>query len=242
MPEYAAIGRYNLISSSSSSNSRLLINNILIDDQGYYKCKSSSIGQHNIKLIVNCMFYIFKNKDFLSFFCYKLANPHLSPSSPILLYPVNRTFSITCSLLCDTSIEINNLIWLVNEQPLYEDRHQFLIETISSNTQRLTVFLNKKNNHFHPSNYTCRYNGKESSILVRRRTSKLFFYDLRTFIYLFIYLFILEEELHRLPRQEGSSSAYLLQAAFDTGQTQYQSSYKYLLIFFLLLKIINHAI
>jgi len=187
-------------------------------------------------LLIVC--FIFSKIKIFFLFIYKLANPHLSPSSPILLYPVNRTFSITCSLLCDTSIEINNLIWLVNEQPLYEDRHQFLIETISSNTQRLTVFLNKKNNHFHPSNYTCRYNGKESSILVRRRTSKLFCYDLRTFIY----LFILEEELHRLPRQEGSSSAYLLQAAFDTGQTQYQSSYKYLLIFFLLLKIINRAI
>jgi hypothetical protein len=187
------------------------------------------------------VFYIFKKlKIFFFFFFIKLANPHLSPSSPILLYPVNRTFSITCSLLCDTSIEINNLIWLVNEQPLYEDRHQFLIETISFNTQRLTVFLNKKNNHFYPTNYTCRYNGKESSILVRRRTSKWLTRLEDLFIYLFI--FILEEELHRLPRQEGSSSAYLLQAAFDTGQTQYQSSYKYLLIFFLLLKIINRTI
>ncbi len=65
--------------------------------------------------------------------------------------------------------------------------------------------------------------------------------SIRRFIYLFIFC-ILEEELHRLPRQEGSSSAYLLQAAFDTGQTQYQSSYKYLLIFFLLLKIINRTI
>ncbi len=58
----------------------------------------------------------------------------------------------------------------------------------------------------------------------------------------FVIIFILEEELHRLPRQEGSSSAYLLQAAFDTGHTQYRSSYKYLLIFLLLLKIITSAI
>ncbi len=80
---------------------------------------------------------------------------------------------MTCSLLCDSSFDINNLIWLVNGQPLYEDRHQFFLEVISSNTQRLTVFLNKKNNHFSHANYTCRYDGKESSILVRRRTSKL---------------------------------------------------------------------
>lgn len=53
--------------------------------------------------------------------------------------------------------------------------------------------------------------------------------------------FILEEELHRLPRQEGSSSAYLLQTAFDTGHSQYRSSYKYVLIFLLLLKIITSA-
>ncbi|CAF1251771.1 unnamed protein product [Adineta steineri] len=199
LPEYASISRFNLISSSLS---RLLINNVLIEDQGYYKCKSSSTGQHSIKLIVN-------------------SHPYLSPPSPILLYPVNRTFSITCSLLCDSSINFNNLIWLVNGQPLNEDRHEFLIETISFNTQRLTVFLHKKNHHFNQANYTCRYNGKESSVLVRRRT---------------------KEELHRLPRQQGSSSAYLLQTAFDTGQTQYQSSYKYLLISLLLLKIINCAI
>ncbi len=176
------MGRFNLISSSSSI-SRLLINNILIEDQGYYKCKSSSIGQHTIKLIVNCMFYIFEKTTILFFFS-KLAHPHLSPSSPILLYPVNRTFSITCSLLCDTSIEINHLIWLVNGQALYENKYQFLIETISLNTQRLTVFLNKKNNHFHPANYTCKYNGKESSILVRRRTSKYFIISEFKFFYI----------------------------------------------------------
>jgi hypothetical protein len=103
-----------------------------------------------------------------------LAHPHLSPSSPILLYPVNRTFSITCSLLCDLSVQITNLIWLVNGQSLEENRQKFLIETISLNTQRLTVFLNKKNTYFSEANYTCKYDGKESTILVRRRTSKCF--------------------------------------------------------------------
>ncbi|UJR22942.1 hypothetical protein I4U23_025969 [Adineta vaga] len=202
LPEYAAISRFNLISSSSSI-SRLLINNILPEDQGYYRCKSSSTGQHSIKLIVN-------------------SQPYLSPSSPILLYPVNRTFSITCSLLCEESIELNQLSWLVNGHALSEDRHQFSIETISFNTQRLTIFLNKKANHFSQANYTCRYNGKESSVVVRKRT---------------------KEELHRLPRQEGSSAAYLLQTAFDTGHTHYQTTHKYLLLFLLLLlKIISRAI
>ncbi|CAF2121135.1 unnamed protein product [Rotaria magnacalcarata] len=201
LPEYAANGRFNLIS-SSSSNSRLSITNLLMEDQGYYTCKSSTSGQHGIKLIVN-------------------SHPYLSPSSPILLYPVNRTFTITCSILCGSSIDVHNLMWLVNGQLLNEDRDQFFIETISPNTQRLTVFSNTKNNHFNQTNYTCRYDEKESSVLVRLRT---------------------KEELHRLPREEGSSSAYPLLAASDIGQMQYRSSYKYLLIFLLLLKLIHCAI
>jgi hypothetical protein len=56
------------------------------------------------------------------------------------------------------------------------------------------------------------------------------------------FFFILEEELHRLPRQEGSSSTYLLQTVFGRGEKQYQSSYKYVLILILLLKIILRAI
>jgi hypothetical protein len=52
------MGRFNPISSSSMMP-RLSINNVLIEDQGYYNCKSSSIGQHSIKLIVNCMFLYF---------------------------------------------------------------------------------------------------------------------------------------------------------------------------------------
>jgi len=108
-------------------------------------------------------------------------------------------------------------MWLVNGQALYEDKHEYLIETISFNTQRLTIFLNKKNHHFNPSNYTCRYQGKESSILVRRRT---------------------KEELHRLPRQEGSSTAYLYQSVFGRSQTQYRSLYKYILIFFVVIRAI----
>ncbi len=120
-------------------------------------------------MLTVCLIFVHRN-DFCLFLFQ--ADPHLSPSSPILLYPVNRTFSITCSLLCDTFIDIEKIIWLVNGQGLYEDRHQYHVETISFNTQRLTVFLNKKTNHFIPANYTCRYNGKESSVLVRRRTSK----------------------------------------------------------------------
>ncbi|CAF1546617.1 unnamed protein product [Adineta ricciae] len=194
LPEYASISRFNLISSPSSI-SRLLINNVLLEDQGYYKCKSSSTGQHSVELTVN-------------------SRPYLSPSSPILLYPVNRTFSITCSLLCEESIELNQLTWLVNGHALSEDRHEFFIETVSFNTQRLTIFLNKKAHQFSQANYTCKYNGKESSIFVRRRT---------------------KEELHRLPRQQGSSAAYLLQTAFDTAHTHYHASHQYLLAFFLLL-------
>lgn len=57
-----------------------------------------------------------------------------------------------------------------------------------------------------------------------------------------MFCYILEEELHRLPRQEGSSSAYLLLTAFDSGQIQYRTSYKYLLIFLLLLKFVYCAI
>jgi hypothetical protein len=101
-----------------------------------------------------------------------LAHPHLSPSSPILLYPVNRTFSITCSLLCDLKIDINDINWLVNGELLNDENEDFSIETISSQTQRLTVYLNKKNKHFTQANYTCRYHTKEATILVRRRTSK----------------------------------------------------------------------
>jgi len=179
-PEYASIGRFNLISSTS----RLSISNVLIEDQGIYTCKSSSSGQHSIKLLVN-------------------SYPYISPSSPLLLYPVNRTFSITCSLLCDSEINLNDFNWLVNGELLNEDNHDYNIETISPNTQRLTVYLNKKNKNFIQANYTCVYDGKEATIFVRRRT---------------------KEELHRLPRQQGSSSQYL-QTVFDTGQTQYKISY-----------------
>ncbi|CAF0933290.1 unnamed protein product [Adineta steineri] len=192
--EYATIGRYNLISSSSSSSiPRLLISNVLTEDQGIYTCKSSSSGQHSIKLLVN-------------------SHPHLSPSSPLLLYPVNRTFTLTCSLLCDLEINLNDLIWLVNGELLNKTNHDFHIETISSNAQRLTISLNKRNRNFLQANYTCRYDGKETHILVRRRT---------------------KEELHRLPRQHDSSAQYLFQTLFDTGQTQYQASY--MTIIFLLL-------
>jgi len=187
-PEYATIGRFNLVSSSSIS--RLLISNVLKEDQGIYTCKSSSSGQHSIRLFVN-------------------SRPYISPSSPLLLYPVNRTFSITCSLLCDLDINLNDFIWFVNGELLTRDNYDFDIDTISSNTQRLTVYLNK---NFIQANYTCRYDGKEATILVRQHT---------------------KEELHRLPRQESFSTQYLSQTIFDTGQRQYYSFY--MTIIFLLL-------
>ena len=104
---------------------------------------------------------------------FSVAHPHLTPDSPILLYPVNRTFSITCSLLCEPTVDLDQLVWLVDGHALMDDPHTFHRETLSSHSQRLTVLLNKKNHHFPPTNYTCRYKEKESSILVRRRTSTI---------------------------------------------------------------------
>lgn len=52
------MGRFNLISSPSAIP-RLSINNVLMEDQGYYNCKSSSNGRHSIELIVNGMFWDF---------------------------------------------------------------------------------------------------------------------------------------------------------------------------------------
>ncbi|UJR25976.1 hypothetical protein I4U23_007324 [Adineta vaga] len=191
--EYATIGRYNLISSVSSIP-RLLISNVSLEDQGIYTCKSSSSGQHSIKLLVN-------------------SHPHITPSSPLLLYPVNRTFSLTCSLSCDTEINFNDLTWLVNGELLNQSNYDFHTEPISSNTQRLTIFFNKKNQNFLQANYTCRYNEKEAHILVRRRT---------------------KDEFHRLPRQQDTSAQYLFQTLFDTGHIHLPSIYM-MMIFLLLL-------
>jgi hypothetical protein len=120
------------------------------------------------------MFFVYsqKKQNIWRALSFKLAHPYISPSSPLLLYPVNRTFSITCSLLCDLEINLNDLIWLVNEELLTEYDQDYHIETISSNTQRLTIYLNKKNRNFIQANYTCRYKGNEASILVRRHTSE----------------------------------------------------------------------
>ncbi|CAF1642954.1 unnamed protein product [Adineta ricciae] len=194
--EYATIGRYNLVSSSSSSTPRLLISNVSREDQGIYACKSSSSGQHSIKLLVN-------------------SHPHLTPPSPLFLYPVNRTFTLTCSLSCDSEIHFDDLTWLVNGQLLNQSNYDFHTEPISSNTQRLTIFFNKKTQNFHQANYTCRYNGKEAHILVRRRT---------------------KDEFHRLPRQQDASAQYLFQSLFNAGQIRSPSVF--LTMIFLLLSCI----
>jgi len=189
-PEYSSMGRFNL----HSAPSRLAISNVLLNDQGLYTCKSSSAGQHTTHLVTH-------------------SQPHLSPSSPLLLYPVNRTFSITCSLLCPMEeINLQQMFWLVNGELLNAETNDFLLETISRHTQQLTVYLNGKMKHFTQANYTCVYDGKEATILVRRRT---------------------KDELHRLPRQEGSSAAYLLQTVFDKGTRSIESS-RFIWIFLLL--------
>lgn len=114
--------------------------------------------------------FVFRNFDL--FFRFSLAQPYISPSSPLLLYPVNRTFTITCSLLCDWDINFDDFLWFVNGELLDRDNHDFRTETISAHTQRLTVYLNKRNRNFIEANYTCAYAGKEASIFVRRRTSE----------------------------------------------------------------------
>ncbi len=108
----------------------------------------------------------------LIFLLFELAQPYISPSSPLLLYPVNRTFTLTCSLFCHLNINFHDFKWRINGELLTNDNHDFSIETISSHTQRLIVYLNKKNKNFIQANYTCSYDGKEASIYVRRRTSE----------------------------------------------------------------------
>jgi hypothetical protein len=102
-----------------------------------------------------------------------VAHPHLSPVSPLLLYPANRTFSITCTLPCRSTVDLEQFIWLVNGQRLTHDEHRFSLETLAFNSQRLTIVLTTTTttNTWSQMNYTCRYKQKESSIVVRRRTS-----------------------------------------------------------------------
>ena len=64
------------------------------------------------------------------------------------------------------------MFWLVNGELLNAETNDFLLETISRHTQQLTVYLNGKMKHFTQANYTCVYDGKEATILVRRRTSE----------------------------------------------------------------------
>lgn len=229
-PEYSTMSRFNLISSSSAV-SRLLISNVLIEDHGLYTCKSSSAGQHSIQLLVHCMSP--QRLDRLVSDRFRiLARPFLTPSSPLLLYPVNRTFSITCSLLCAfEQIDLTRLHWLVDGELLNEEKNDYLLETLSSHTQRLTVYLNHRNRNFAQANYTCEYDGKEATTLVRRRTSE----SNRAIpsYQCFAVFLVSEDEMHRLPRQEGSSAAYLLQTVFDTGQRPSRSLS--MLMFFLLL-------
>lgn len=146
-----------------------------MDDQGIYTCKSSSTGQHSTKLIVNCMHFLFffiLPQSQTIFALWILAQPHISPSSPLLLYPVNRTFTLTCSLLCDHDINFNAFFWLINGELIERSNEDYQQEILSPHTQRLTVYLNKKNLNFIEANYTCAYGEKEASIFVRRRTSE----------------------------------------------------------------------
>lgn len=105
-------------------------------------------------------------------FSNEIAQPHISPSSPLFLYPVNRTFTITCSLLCDNDIDFNRFLWLINGELLDREHEGYEREILSPHTERLTVYLNKKNLNFIEANYTCAYGEKEASIYVRRRTSE----------------------------------------------------------------------
>lgn len=145
-----------------------------MDDQGIYTCKSSSTGQHSIKLIVNCTYFLFFFTNLKSFFSLakNIAQPHISPPSPLLLYPVNRTFTLTCSLLCDHDINFNDFLWFINGELIERTNEDYQQEILYPHTQRLTVYLNKKNLNFIEANYTCAYGEKEASIFVRRRTSE----------------------------------------------------------------------
>lgn len=76
-PEYASIGRFNLL--SSASNSRLVISNVLTEDQGIYTCKSSSSGQHSIKLLVNCNSLLkLVNFEFICFSCLSSSSTYIT--------------------------------------------------------------------------------------------------------------------------------------------------------------------
>lgn len=120
------------------------------------------------------MYVLFYYKSFyVDFFVlFDIAHPHIFPSSPLLLYPVNQTFSITCSLLCNLEINTNHLHWYIDGELLNHDDYDYDIEIKSPSTQRLTVHLNKKHKNFIQANFTCKYDEKEATILVRRHTSK----------------------------------------------------------------------
>lgn len=137
LPDYASLTRFNLLSSPS----RLTINQVLLEDQGFYKCKSNSHGQHTIELIIQ-------------------ARPHLS--SPVVS---NGTWSIICSLSCHLHIDFSQFQWIVDGQLIHlkqQHRERIHIETFTSNSQRLILLTS-------PTNVTCRYEKNESTYVARRR-------------------------------------------------------------------------
>ncbi|CAF1172647.1 unnamed protein product, partial [Didymodactylos carnosus] len=175
--EYAERGRFYLTSTKSLSPecslnnnndernvcSVLSITNIMHEDHGVYTCKhSNSQIRRTVKLIVN-------------------SQPYVHPKH-IIVYPVNRTFSLTCSLLCEQSKDnIGTLLpmhWLFNGQLVHNilPNDHINIELLSYNTQRLTVYLNgqKRTRTIDDKitgNYTCQYKTSQTTVHVQRRTS-----------------------------------------------------------------------
>lgn len=57
LPEFAALNRFQLLS-SHQSKSRLIIGPVHNEDQGFYRCKSTSHGHHTINLNVRSNFIV----------------------------------------------------------------------------------------------------------------------------------------------------------------------------------------
>ncbi|CAF1405412.1 unnamed protein product [Didymodactylos carnosus] len=178
--EYAERGRFDLTSrkllpseylinnnnNSEYIRSALSITNILNDDYGMYTCKTNSQIRRTVELIVN-------------------SQPDVHPKH-IIVYPVNRTFSLTCSLLCEQSSDkFDSLLpihWLFNGQLVNNilPNDHINIEILNYNTQRLTVYLNGRKHTRRiddkiAGNYTCQYKTLQTTVHVQRRTSRLSF-------------------------------------------------------------------